>query len=92
MLRLAEALEDRTVLTRLLGRLGGSAEMRITIGDENADEALEGCSVILSSYGARGKRGVVGVIGPTRMPYSRAIPMIEYVSAVMSEMVERVYA
>ncbi len=92
MLRLAEALEDRRVLTRLLGRLGGSAQMRITIGDENGDEALEGCSVILRSYGARGRRGAIGVIGPTRMPYSRAIPMIECVSTLMSEMVERVYA
>ena len=92
MLRLAEALEDRTVLTRLLGRLGSGGQLRITIGGENGDEALEGCSVILSGYGARGRRGVIGVIGPTRMPYSRAIPMIEYVSAVMSEMVERVYS
>ena len=92
MLRLAEALEDRTVLTRLLGRLGSGGQMRITIGGENADDALEGWSVILSGYGGGGRRGAIGVIGPTRMPYSRAIPMIEYVSALMSEMVERVYA
>jgi heat-inducible transcriptional repressor len=92
MLRLVEALEDRAVLTRLLGRLGSSGQMRITIGGENTDEALEGCSVILSSYGAGGRRGAIGVIGPTRMPYNRAIPMIQYVSALMSDMVQRVYA
>ncbi len=92
MVRLAQALEERTVLNRLLGRLGNSAGIRITIGNENADEALQGCTVILSNYGARGKRGAIGVIGPTRMAYSRAIPMIEYVSTLMSGLVESVYA
>jgi heat-inducible transcriptional repressor len=92
MLDLAEALEERSVLTSLLDGLGDSAEIRITIGNENANEVLQGCSVILSNYGARGRRGAIGVIGPTRMPYSRAIPMVEYVSALMSGLVETVYA
>ena len=92
MLELAEALEERSVLNSLLGGLGDSAEIRITIGNENANEVLRGCSVILSSYGACGRRGAIGVIGPTRMPYSRAIPMVEYVSALMSGLVETVYA
>lgn len=92
MLKLAEALEERTVLDRLLGSLGTSEGITISIGDENAEEAFRGCAVILSNYGARGKRGAIGVIGPTRMAYSRAIPMIECVSTLMSELVESVYA
>jgi heat-inducible transcriptional repressor len=92
MLDLAEALEERSILSTLLDGLGDSGEIRITIGDENANEVLRGCSVIMSNYGACGRRGAVGVIGPTRMPYSRAIPMVEYVSTLMSGLVETVYA
>jgi heat-inducible transcriptional repressor len=92
MLDLVEALEERSVLNRLLSASGDSEGIRITIGGENAELALQECSVILSNYGAGGSRGTIGVIGPTRMPYNRAIPMVEYVSAVMSELVGSVYA
>ena len=92
MLYLVEALEERSVLNRLLRAFRDGAGIRITIGGENSDLALQECSVILSNYGAGGIRGTIGVIGPTRMPYNRAVPMLEYVSAVMSELVGSVYA
>jgi len=86
MLNLVEALEERSVLNSLLDSLGSESGIKITIGNENKEEVLQECSVILSSYGAQGRRGAIGVIGPTRMPYSRAIPAIDYVSTVMSEL------
>jgi len=92
MLSLVEALEEGSILNNLLGSLGSELGIKVTIGNENEEEALQECSVILSNYGTRGRRGAIGVIGPTRMPYSRAIPTIDYVSAVMSELVSRTYA
>ncbi|TET86952.1 MAG: heat-inducible transcription repressor HrcA [Dehalococcoidia bacterium] len=92
MLDLVEALEEGGILNNLLGSLGSESGIKVTIGNENEEEALQECSVILSNYGAQGRRGAIGIIGPTRMPYSRAIPTIDYVSAVMSELVSRTYA
>jgi len=92
MLSLVEALEEGSILNNLLGSLGSESGVKVTIGNENKEEALQECSVILSNYGARGRKGAIGVIGPTRMPYSRAIPTIDYISTIMSELVSGVYA
>jgi len=91
MLRLVEAIEGRRVLSNLLCSLRDEPGIKVTIGDENKEEALQECSVILSSYGVDERKGAIGVIGPTRMPYNRAIPVVEYVSAVMSELLGSVY-
>lgn len=91
MLRLVEAIEGRRVLSDLLSSLRDESGIKVTIGDENKEEALQECSVILSSYGVDDRKGAIGVIGPTRMPYNRAIPIVEYVSAVMSELLGSVY-
>jgi len=92
MLNLVEALEEGSILNNLLCSLGNESGIKVTIGNENKEEALQECSVILSNYGTQGRRGAIGVIGPTRMPYSRAIPIIDYVSTIMSELVSGIYA
>jgi len=89
ILDLVEAIEGRKVLSRLLSSLGNISGIRVTIGDENEEEALHGCSVILSKYGADERTGTIGVIGPTRMQYNRAIPVVDYVSTLMSELLGR---
>jgi len=88
---LVEAIEDRRVLGKLLASLGDISGTRVTIGDENEPEALHGCSVILSKYGVEERKGAIGVIGPMRMHYSRAIPVVDYVSSLMSEMLNKMY-
>jgi len=35
--------------------------------------------------------GLLGVLGPTRMPYGRAISAVRYVSEVLSELVRTLY-
>jgi heat-inducible transcriptional repressor len=92
MLSLVEALERKSILNTLLGNLETEPGIRITIGNENVDEALQECSVVMSNYGAGERRGAIGVIGPTRMPYGRVISVVDYVSALMSEMVSQTYA
>jgi len=92
MLHLIEALEERSILNKLLSSLGNESGIKVTIGSENEEEVLQECSVILSNYGTQGRRGAIGVIAPTRMPYSRAIPTVDYVSTIMSELVSGVYA
>jgi heat-inducible transcriptional repressor len=58
------------------------------IGEENRDETLHDLSLVFSSYGIPGQvGGTIGVIGPTRMDYRRAISIVDYMSEVLSGLV-----
>lgn len=92
MLGLVEAIEERRVLMDLLGSMGHEPGIRVVIGSENKEAALQDFSVILSNYGSERRRGAIGVIGPTRMPYGKAIPTVNYISAVLSDMLSRIPA
>jgi len=92
MLSLVEALERKSMLGTLLANLESEPGIRVTIGNENEQEALRECSVVISNYGAGERRGAIGVIGPTRMAYGRVISIVDYVSALMSELVSQTYA
>ena len=48
----------------------------ITIGHEHAAAAMHQCSVVTASFEVGGARGVIGVIGPTRMPYGHVVNLV----------------
>ena len=49
----------------------GGASMQILIGPENVSDALKDSSVVIASYDiGENMRGLVGVVGPTRMDYA----------------------
>lgn len=53
----------------------------VTIGDENADDLMNDCSLITATYHVDGKLvGKIGVIGPTRMKYGEITSIIEYLT------------
>ncbi len=56
----------------------------VTIGEENATRQLSYCSVVRSVYRVGKGKSTLGVIGPTRMNYSRILPLVEYMSETMS--------
>jgi heat-inducible transcriptional repressor len=87
------ALENRTYLGSLVESVARAGSVQIFIGHENKPLEMHGVSLILAPYGRIGRAvGVVGVLGPTRMPYSQAIASVEFVSGLMSELVEHLYA
>lgn len=90
-INLAEALEERSLLNSIIESLGNESGVKVIIGNENKEKALQECSVILSSYGAQA-RGAIGIIGPTRMPYHQIIPTVDYLSLVMSKVIDEIYA
>jgi len=90
---LMEGLEEKSLVRNLLSPLGSESVVKVTIGKENEEEILQDCSVILHRYGMPRKTwGTIGVIGPTRMPYTQAIPTLNCLSSVMSELLEELYA
>jgi len=89
-LGLVEALEEGSLLNSLLDSLGSESRVKVIIGDENRAVALHEYSVILSNYGDRAK-GAIGVIGPTRLPYYQAIPTVDYLSSIMSGILNEIF-
>ncbi|HEY4753606.1 MAG TPA: hypothetical protein VIH37_09985, partial [Candidatus Limnocylindrales bacterium] len=87
------ALEDRAFLARLIGGVSGSDSIRVYIGSENPAEEMADVSLVLAPYGRPGRAiGVVGVLGPTRMAYPQAIGTVRFVSGLMNELVDHLYA
>jgi heat-inducible transcriptional repressor len=81
-----EVLEETRYLTVLLRELIGESDLQIVIGSENASSQLRGCAVVLTSYGPSNRlKGVLGVIGPTRMAYSQTVARLQAVARGASE-------
>jgi heat-inducible transcriptional repressor len=81
-----EVLEETRYLTLLLRQLIGDSDLQIVIGSENMSSQLQGCAVVLTSYGPSNRlKGVLGVIGPTRMAYSQTVSRLQAVARAASE-------
>jgi heat-inducible transcriptional repressor len=87
-----EVLEQKSLLKSFLPRVLTGEGVRVVIGRENKENMMRDCSVILTRYGIPGEvGGAIGVMGPTRMEYQRAIPTVSFLSTVMSELVSELY-
>jgi len=61
--------------------------MKILIGPENVNEALKETSVVVASYDiGDGMRGLVGVVGPTRMDYATVTARLSYFADSLTRM------
>jgi heat-inducible transcriptional repressor len=86
---LFDELETKRGVIDLLGRAEHADGARIYIGSENKLFSLSGSSTIVAPYRDQAGRivGVLGVIGPTRLNYSRVIPMVDYTAKVVSKII-----
>ena len=80
-------LEDNALLLEILEQNKGSFNEvpTVSIGRENGSDALSGVSVVAGRFGHGRASGVVAVIGPTRMDYSRVIAAVRSASDVLRE-------
>jgi len=62
--------------------------LSVTIGAENPDARLTEFTLVTSSYEAGGVRGVIGVMGPTRMAYDKIIGLVEHTSRMVEGLLE----
>ena len=89
---LVDLVEERHLLGALLPKLAVDQGVSVVIGRENPMEQLHDLSVVVAPYGiAGGLSGTLGVLGPTRLHYSRAISLVSYLSEVMTEQVAQHY-
>lgn len=91
-LPVVEALERHGVLSSLMEPLLRSGGVYVAIGREQPLERLRECSVVVATYGRKDEMlGVVGVIGPTRFAYWRAVPMVIYVAGMLDRLLEETF-
>lgn len=84
--------EDRTLLEELLTDMLEVGGVQVIIGGEGRWNELKECSLVVSPYGVSGEaKGALGVMGPVRMPYSRAISTVRYVAGLMSDLFGELY-
>lgn len=91
--RVFTALANRNYLAELLDEVVGTGAVQVFIGTENGPDEMHDVSLVLAAYGEPGGAvGVVGVLGPTRMAYPQAIGTVRFVSGLMNELVDHLYA
>ena len=89
MKRIFQAFEQKSLLVDLLDKTHQAEGVQIFIGSESHHQEIEGCSLVTASYSTpRGTIGTLGVIGPTRMPYSMVIPVVDYTARLVSQILE----
>jgi len=78
------AFNEKRDILHLLDTALKAQSLQIFIGEESGNEVLCDCSVITSPYTVKGAViGVLGVIGPTRMPYERVIPIVDLTAKLL---------
>jgi heat-inducible transcriptional repressor len=81
-----EALEQQVLVLRMLqAALGRDERVSVVIGSENTVEGMEACSLVTSAYLAGDASGSIGVLGPTRMDYLRAMAAVQAVARYLGD-------
>ncbi|HEX5829810.1 MAG TPA: heat-inducible transcriptional repressor HrcA [Gemmatimonadaceae bacterium] len=86
--RLMQLTETRAHLADILRRRSLSPGLSITIGNEHGDPRLDQFTLVTSEYRVGRLTGVIGVIGPTRMPYDKVIAMVHHTSQLLTELLD----
>lgn len=86
---LLRKLDEKQTLTDILDKSITGQGVQIFIGAETHMFEMAGCSMIVSPYKNKGKSliGAIGVIGPSRMSYSRVIKLVDYTAKLLGNIV-----
>lgn len=87
---LIKIIEDKQYLLNIINR-DFSEKVKVYIGEELGCEEMEGCSLVVSSYCLKDKSlGRLAVLGPMRMEYKHTIPVLEYMSDALTEVMNNI--
>lgn len=88
MRKLVALTETREHLADLLRRRSETPGITISIGNEHRDPKLENFTVVTAQYRSGAVTGVIGVIGPTRMPYEKVISLVTHTSRLLTDLLD----
>jgi heat-inducible transcriptional repressor len=78
--------ETRSALAGVLRQRTTQPGVSISIGGEHGTSLLGGLTLVTAEYRAGSLTGVIGVIGPTRMPYEKVISLVSHTSSLVTEL------
>lgn len=85
---LIRLIEDKSRLFDVINR-DFSGKVKVYIGSELGFPEMEACSLVVSSFKMKNQpSGRLAVLGPVRMEYNHIIPTLEYISDVLSQVLE----
>jgi heat-inducible transcriptional repressor len=88
--RVLRTLEEKDVIVRLLDRTLAAPGICVFIGSEANLADLTDISVVAASYGGEDRPlGTIGVIGPSRMNYSKVIPLVDFTAEVITQILPK---
>ncbi|MEW5956639.1 MAG: heat-inducible transcriptional repressor HrcA [Chloroflexota bacterium] len=92
MEQIIRALEERRLVDQLVGRVLQQGGVQIIIGGEGQWKELSEVGIVLARYGVDDElTGAMGVLGPVRMTYGRAVSIVRYMSRLMSDLLSDLY-
>ena len=86
MRELIELTEQRDVLRKALESRAHAVGLTVTIGGENESESLSRLTLVTAPYRSGPLSGVIGVLGPTRMPYEKVVTLVEHTSKLVGDL------
>lgn len=86
---LVRVLEQRDNWLSLLGEIEGGEDTKVYIGSESAAIERVNCSVVTAGYKGGSGSGLVALLGPKRLDYRRAIPLVGLVAERLTDLLEQ---
>jgi heat-inducible transcriptional repressor len=82
--------EKRQLIELLTARAQASGDVQVVIGSEMPFQELQETSLVAASYRFHDRvLGVLGIVGPRRMPYAKIVPLVEYTARLVSRRLTR---
>ena len=82
--------EKRQLIELLTARAQASGEVQVVIGSEMPFQEMQETSLVAASYRFHDRvLGVLGIVGPRRMPYAKIVPLVEYTARLVSRRLTR---
>jgi heat-inducible transcriptional repressor len=82
---LLSLLDDASFWQKLANQVHGEARVSVLLGDDFGNEILEPCGFVFTKIKLGSKDYILGIVGPSRCPYQRVIPLVDYFGRLISE-------
>ncbi|MCF8010471.1 MAG: heat-inducible transcriptional repressor HrcA [Clostridiales bacterium] len=78
---LLSLLEQEALLSDMMSGFHQSNGITVRIGGELSNKQMRDCSMVIGNYSLGGNQiGSIGILGPTRMDYARAVTIVDYMT------------
>lgn len=85
-----EYIDDMNFWIKVLGNMfGENVEIRVLLGDDYVHKSLYNLGGVFSHFESNSVTGAIGILGPCRLNYSSALPLVNYTASVIREVLEK---